>query len=161
MSIKDAILNTSPTSYWPLDDLDGLSCHDEMGLHDASVPTQGVTLAVIPFGTSQAPYFDGALESFLTIGNDPKYSQPHANALTVAAWICPLALDNVNTTVEVAVLSTIEGLPDSSGNLLPAGCLPVPYPRNPGPTANEWNLSYRIGAVGIVGSARDTGGALA
>jgi len=60
MSIKDAILNTSPTSYWPLDDLDGLSCHDEIGLHDASVPTQGVTLAVIPFGTSQAPYFDGA-----------------------------------------------------------------------------------------------------
>jgi Concanavalin A-like lectin/glucanases superfamily len=98
MSIKVAILNTSPTSYWPLDDLDGLSCHDEMGLHDASMPTQGVTLAVIPFGTSQAPYFDGALGSFLTIGNDLKYSQPHANALTVAAWICPLALDNANTT---------------------------------------------------------------
>jgi hypothetical protein len=57
MSIKDTILNTLPTSYWPLDDLDGLSCHDEMGLHAASVPTQGVMLAVIPFGTSQAPYF--------------------------------------------------------------------------------------------------------
>lgn len=98
MSIKDTILNTLPTSYWPLDDLDGLSCHDEMGLHAASVPTQGVTLAVIPFGTSQAPYFDGALGSFLTIDNDLKYSQPHANALTVAAWICPLALDNANTT---------------------------------------------------------------
>ena len=97
MSIKDAILNTSPTSYWPLDDLGGLSCHDQMGLHDASVPTQGVTLAVIPFGTSRTPYFDGALGSFLTIGNDPKYSQPHANALTVAAWLCPLALDNANT----------------------------------------------------------------
>ena len=69
-----------------------------MGLHDASTPTQGVTLAVIPFGTSQAPYFDGGPGSFLTIANDPKYSQPHAQALTVAAWICPLALDNANTT---------------------------------------------------------------
>lgn len=72
------------------DELLGFSCHDEMGLHDAAVPMQGVTLAVIPFGTSQAPYFDGALRSFLTIGNDPKYSQPYANALTIAAWICPL-----------------------------------------------------------------------
>jgi Concanavalin A-like lectin/glucanases superfamily len=98
MSIRDTILNTVPTSYWPLDDLDGLSCHDEMGLHDASTPTQGVTLAVIPFGTSQAPYFDGVLGSFLTIPNDLKYSQPYAKALTVAAWICPLALDNTNTT---------------------------------------------------------------
>jgi hypothetical protein len=98
MSIKDAILNTSPTSYWPLDDVAGLSCHDEMGLHDAAVPAQGVTLAVIPFGASQAPFFDGALRSFLTIADDPKYSQPHANALTVVAWICPLALDNANTT---------------------------------------------------------------
>lgn len=98
MSIEDAILNTLPTSYWPLDDLDGLSCHDEMGLHDASVPTQGVTLAVIPFGASEAPYFDGALGSFLTIADDPQYSQPFANALTVAAWICPLALDNANAT---------------------------------------------------------------
>src|SRR3954451_8503543 len=98
MSVKDAILRTQPTSYWPLDDPDGFSCHDEMGLHDAAVPMQGVTLAVIPFGTSQAPYFDEALRSFLTIGNDPKYSQPYANALTVAAWICPLALDNSNTT---------------------------------------------------------------
>jgi Concanavalin A-like lectin/glucanases superfamily len=117
MSIKDAILNTLPTSYWPLDDLDSLSCHDEMGLHDASVPTQGVTLAVIPFGASQAPYFDGAVGSFLTIGDDPRYSQPYANALTVAAWICPLALDNANTTgtvdqyvhfVEKAVGSSID-----------------------------------------------------
>jgi hypothetical protein len=98
MSVKDAILITHPTSYWPLNDPDGFSCHDEMGLHDAAVPMQGVTLAVIPFGTSQAPYFDGALRSFLTIGNDPKYSQPYANALTVAAWICPLALDNADTT---------------------------------------------------------------
>jgi hypothetical protein len=48
MSINDAILTTLPTSYWPLDDLDSLSCHDEMGLHDASAPTQGVTMAVMP-----------------------------------------------------------------------------------------------------------------
>jgi hypothetical protein len=38
------------------------------------------------------------LGSFLTIDNDLKYSQPDANALTVAAWICPLALDNANAT---------------------------------------------------------------
>jgi Concanavalin A-like lectin/glucanases superfamily len=97
MSVKDAILNTQPMGYWPLDDLDGLSCHDEMGHHDALAPAQGVTLAVLPFGETQAPYFDGALGSFLTIDDDPRYSQPYANSLTVAAWICPLALDNANT----------------------------------------------------------------
>jgi hypothetical protein len=97
MSVKDAILSTQPTSYWPLDDLSGLLCHDEMGLHDAAVPTRGVTLAVIPFGAAQAPYFDGALGSVLTIDDDPHYSQPRANALTVAAWVCPLALDNAHT----------------------------------------------------------------
>jgi hypothetical protein len=69
-----------------------------MGLHNAALPAHGVTLAVIPFGTSQAPYFDGVLGSFLTIAGDPRYSQPYANALTVAAWICPLVLDNANTT---------------------------------------------------------------
>jgi hypothetical protein len=97
MSIKDTILNTRPTSYWPLDDLAGSSCHDELGLHDAAAPAHGVSLAVIPFGASQAPYFDGALGSFLTIGSESQYSQPYANALTVAAWVCPLALDNANT----------------------------------------------------------------
>lgn len=97
MSVKDAILNTQPTSYWPLDDYDVSSCQDEMGLHNASLPAQGVTLAVIPFGAAQAPYFDGALGGFLTIDDDPRYSQPYANALTVAAWICPLALNNANT----------------------------------------------------------------
>ena len=97
MSIKDTILGTQPTSYWPLDDPGGSSCHDEMGLHDASAPANGIGLAVIPFGSSQAPYFDGALGSVLTIDDDPQYSQPYANALTVAAWICPLALDNANT----------------------------------------------------------------
>jgi hypothetical protein len=56
-----------PTSYWPLDDLTGFSCHDELGLHNASAPAEGVNLAVIPFGASQAPYFDGALGSFPTI----------------------------------------------------------------------------------------------
>jgi hypothetical protein len=43
-----------------------------------SAPAQGVTLAVIPFGASQVPYFDGALGSFLTIDDDPQYSQPYA-----------------------------------------------------------------------------------
>ena len=55
MSVKDATLNTQPTSYWPLDD-DALSCQDLMGLHNASLPTRGVTLAVIPFGAAQAPF---------------------------------------------------------------------------------------------------------
>lgn len=97
MSVKDVVLNTQPTSYWPLDDLNGPSCHDETSLHDASVPAQGVTLAVVPFGAAQAPYFDGALGSVLTIADDPHYSQPCANALTVAAWVCPLALNNTRT----------------------------------------------------------------
>jgi len=97
MSIKVAILASNPTSYWPLDDLVGSRCHDEASLHDASVPAQGVSLAVIPFGESQAPYFDGELGSYLTIDSDPKYSHAYANALTVAAWICPLTLDNAQT----------------------------------------------------------------
>jgi Concanavalin A-like lectin/glucanases superfamily len=97
MSVNDAILATQPTSYWPLDDLSGSSsCHDEMGLHDASLPLAGVALSVLPFGTSQAPFFDGALKSVLTIPDDPQYSQPFSNALTVAAWLCPLALNNAN-----------------------------------------------------------------
>jgi hypothetical protein len=97
MSVKDAILSTQPTSYWPLDDLSGSSsCHDEMGLTDASLPSAGVTLSVLPFGTSQAPFFDGALGSVLSIPDDPQYSQPFSNALTVAAWLCPLALNNAN-----------------------------------------------------------------
>jgi hypothetical protein len=97
MSVNDAILATQPTSYWPLDDFVGSSsCRDEMGLHDASLPSAGVTLSVLPFGTSQAPFFDGALKSVLTIPDDPQYSQPFAKALTVSAWLCPLALNNAN-----------------------------------------------------------------
>ena len=61
MDVKTAVLATQPTSYWPLDDVAGSSCHDEMGLHDASVPAAGVTLAAIPFGTIRTPFFDGAL----------------------------------------------------------------------------------------------------
>jgi hypothetical protein len=71
MSIKVAILGTKPTSYWPLDDLVGSWCHDELGLHDASVPDEGVSLAVIPFGESQAPNFEG-LGNYLTIESDQK-----------------------------------------------------------------------------------------
>src|SRR5215472_17977051 len=97
MGITAAILGTQPTSYWPLDDVSGSWCHDELGHRDASVPAEGVSLAVIPFGESQAPYFDGGLGSYLTIDSDPKYSHAYANALTVAAWICPLALDNAQT----------------------------------------------------------------
>jgi hypothetical protein len=97
MSVKDAILATQPTSYRPLDDPSGSSsCHDERGQHDASLPLAGVTLSALPFGTSQAPFFDGALKSVLTLPDDPRYSQPFANGLTVAAWLCPLALNNAN-----------------------------------------------------------------
>jgi hypothetical protein len=79
MSVQEAILTTQPTSYWPLDDLDGPSCQDEMGLHNASVPTQGVTLAVIPFGAARVPYFDGALGSVLTI-DDAIFATPRQRA---------------------------------------------------------------------------------
>ena len=97
MSVKDAILATQPTSYWPLDDLAGaLACHDEMGLHDTAPPPAGVTLSALPFGAAQAPFFDGALKSVLTIPDDPRYSQPFNDALTVAVWLCPLALNNAN-----------------------------------------------------------------
>jgi hypothetical protein len=55
-----------------------------------------VTLAAVPFGASSAPSFDGAIGSRLTIPSSPQYSQPFAKALTVAVWICPLALDNAS-----------------------------------------------------------------
>jgi Concanavalin A-like lectin/glucanases superfamily len=98
MSLDAAILDTTPTSYWPLtDDGNGL-CHDEMNLNDATSNSGGVKLAAIPFGNASVPYFDGAIGSTLTVADAPQYSQPYANALSVAAWICPLALDNLNTT---------------------------------------------------------------
>jgi Concanavalin A-like lectin/glucanases superfamily len=97
MSLFAAILDTGPTSYWPLTDTAGTACRDEMGLHDAALSNSGVKLAAIPFGNTSAPYFDGELGSILTVDDDPQYSQPYANALSVAAWICPLALDNPHT----------------------------------------------------------------
>lgn len=95
MGIKEAILATTPTSYWPLDDASGTACHDERGLHEASL-SGGVKLAVVPFGQASAPYFDGEIGSNLTIVDDERYSQPHANALSLAAWICPLTLNNTH-----------------------------------------------------------------
>jgi hypothetical protein len=97
MNLNTTILDTGPTSYWPLDDAAGGSCHDETGLHDAMVSSAAVKLAAIPFGAASAPYFDGEIGSVLTVVDDAQYSQPFANALTVAAWICPLALDNAQT----------------------------------------------------------------
>src|SRR5215470_7477221 len=97
MSLLATILDTGPTSYWPLTDgSDGL-CHDQMGLNNASTSSSGVKLAAIPFGSASAPYFDGEIGSTLTVANAPQYSQSYANALSVAAWICPLMLDNANT----------------------------------------------------------------
>ena len=98
MSLKSATLDTLPTSYWPLDDAVGDSCHDEAGLHDAIMTGAGVKLAAIPFGAASAPYFDGEIGSVLTIADDAQYSQPFANALTVATWLCPLTVDNAQTT---------------------------------------------------------------
>ena len=94
--LNTAIRETEPTSYWPLSDTIGTMCRDEMGLHDAVVNGTGVKLAAIPFGAVSVPYFDGEIGSILTVADDPQYSQPYANALAVAAWICPLALDNAN-----------------------------------------------------------------
>src|ERR1700745_3403082 len=94
MSLKEAIVSPEPTSYWPLSDITGPNCHDEIGLRDALLNGTGVKLAAIPFGDALAPYFDGEIGSILPVTNDPQYSQPYANALSVAAWICPLALDN-------------------------------------------------------------------
>src|SRR5260221_2984136 len=117
MGLKTATLDTSPTSYWPLDDAVGDSCHDEAGLHDTTMTGAGVKLAAIPFGAATAPYFDGEIGSVLTVVNDARYSQPYANALTIAPWICPLTLDNAQTTgtrdqyvhfMEKAVDSTTE-----------------------------------------------------
>jgi hypothetical protein len=98
MPLKSTILALNPTSYWPLDDPSGsASCLDAMGLTNACLPATGVTLAAFPFGASSLPLFDGEIGSRLTIASAPQYSQPFANALTVAVWICPLALDNANT----------------------------------------------------------------
>jgi len=98
MPLKSTILALNPTSYWPLDDAPGSPfCVDAMGLKNACLPASGVTLAAVPFGACSAPLFDGEIGSRLTIASVPQYSQPFANALTVAVWICPLSLDNANT----------------------------------------------------------------
>ena len=98
MPLKSTILALNPTSYWPLDDAFGSPfCVDAMGLKNACLPASGVTLAAVFFGASSAPLFDGEIGSQLTIASVPQYSQPFANALTVAVWICPLSLDNANT----------------------------------------------------------------
>jgi hypothetical protein len=98
MGLRDTILATTPTSYWPLDDQAGASCHDEMSLHDASVPDAGIKLPAIPFGPVSVPYFDGEIGSYLTVADDLRYSDSYANALSVTAWNCPLPLDNINVT---------------------------------------------------------------
>jgi hypothetical protein len=97
VGLHNAILVTGPTSYWPLDETSGDSCHDEMDLHLALVGGGSVKLGAIPFGPSSFPYFDGEIGSYLTVAADPQYSHSYANALTVAVWICPLALDNAHT----------------------------------------------------------------
>jgi hypothetical protein len=103
MPLKSTILALNPTSYWPLDDPAGSAiCLDAMGLTNACLPGSGVTLAAVPFGASSAPLFDGAIGSRLTIAGAPQYSHSFLNALTVAVWICPLALDNANRPVRLA-----------------------------------------------------------
>jgi hypothetical protein len=94
MSLRDAILSCAPVSYWPLDDAaSATTVHDEMGRHAGAVPGSGVNLALVPFGPILAPVFDGAQGSLITIPDDERYSQTYAKALTMASWICPLALN--------------------------------------------------------------------
>ena len=92
MTLNSTILDTSPTSYWPLDDALGSALlHDECGLHDGE--PAGVDLAEVPFGAARMPHFDSRLGNGITIPDDERYSQPYANALTVACWVAPSALD--------------------------------------------------------------------
>jgi hypothetical protein len=98
MSTRQAILDSMPVSYWPLDD-DPLSTtvRDEMGLHPGVIASAGVCLSAVPFGRVAMPRFDGAIGSLITIPDDDRYSQTQTNALTVACWVCPLALNFQHT----------------------------------------------------------------
>jgi len=89
--VAAAILATSPTSYWPLDETAGAaSAHDEMNRNAGAIDAS-LRLSVIPFGDASAPYFDGT--NLITVPDDAVYSQPYANALNVSIWLCPLTLD--------------------------------------------------------------------
>ena len=55
MSLKSTILDTDPTSYWPLDDaVDSDRIHDECGRHDGE--PFGADLAEVPFGAARMPH---------------------------------------------------------------------------------------------------------
>ncbi len=91
--VAAAILATSPTSYWPLDETPGAAtAYDQMSRNDGAIDPS-VQLSVIPFGDASAPLFDGTMSCLITVPNDAAYSQPYANALSVSVWLCPLALD--------------------------------------------------------------------
>jgi hypothetical protein len=92
MSLKSTILDTDPTSYWPLDDaVDSDRIHDECGRHYGE--PFGADLGEVPFGAARMPHFDGRLGKVITIPDDEQYSQDYSNALTVACWVAPSALD--------------------------------------------------------------------
>ena len=94
MSTASVILSTDPVSYWPLDDGPlATSVRDEKGLHAGTVAGAGVHLSVVPFGSILTPFFDGNKGSLITIPDDDRYSQTRANAITLACWVCPLALN--------------------------------------------------------------------
>lgn len=96
MTLRSTILDTCPTSYWPLDTAAGSSrIRDECERHDA-VPL-GVDLAEVPFGVTRMPHFDGRRGRVITIPDDERYSHAYANALTVACWMAPSALDFCHT----------------------------------------------------------------
>ena len=96
MSLKSAVLATSPTSYWPLDDAASSNrLHDECGLHDG-LPV-GPELATMPFGASRMPKFSGRLGISIVIPDDERYAHTYANALTVACWLAPSKLDFEHT----------------------------------------------------------------
>lgn len=94
MTTTNAILSSGPVSYWPLDDApSSTTVRDEKGRHAGTVADSGVHLSVVPFGSILTPFFDGNKGSLITIPDDERYSQTHANAITLACWICPLGLN--------------------------------------------------------------------
>src|SRR5690349_18211927 len=93
MSISKVLMDSCPTSYWPLDDSAGsATVRDEKGRHAGVVMPHGVTLSAVPFGASLMPLFDGSQDSVIRIPDDDRYSHTFTNSLTVSCWICPHTL---------------------------------------------------------------------
>lgn len=103
MTLRSTILQTEPTSYWPLDD-------------------------EVPFGAARMPHFDGRLGQGITIPNDERYSHAYANALSVACWIAPSVLNERNqpdATLPPLVLPFQPRLPNRQGRRCLHGARPI------------------------------------